>query len=83
MFAHIAYERQRQIKSAIIDDALRRIGRITLDAPAEVVASPVDGYRMRARLHVRNGRIGFFREGTHSLCDAGVDATAARRHDRA
>ncbi|MEO7157428.1 MAG: RsmD family RNA methyltransferase, partial [Vicinamibacterales bacterium] len=37
----------------------------------EVTASPVDGYRMRARLHVRNGRIGFFREGTHSLCEAG------------
>jgi 23S rRNA (uracil1939-C5)-methyltransferase len=69
VFAHIAYGRQRQIKSAIIDDALRRIGRITLDSPAEVVASPVDGYRMRARLHMRNGRIGFFREGTHSLCD--------------
>jgi 23S rRNA (uracil1939-C5)-methyltransferase len=34
------------------------------------VASAVDGYRMRARLHVRNGKIGFFREGTHSLCDA-------------
>jgi 23S rRNA (uracil1939-C5)-methyltransferase len=70
VFAHIAYERQRQIKSAIIDDAFRRIGRITLDTPADVVASPVDGYRMRARLHMRNGRIGFFREGTHSLCDA-------------
>ena len=25
---------------------------------------------MRARLHVRGGRIGFFREGTHELCDA-------------
>jgi 23S rRNA (uracil1939-C5)-methyltransferase len=24
---------------------------------------------MRARLHVRGGRIGFFREGTHDLCD--------------
>jgi 23S rRNA (uracil1939-C5)-methyltransferase len=70
VFAHIAYERQRQIKSAIIDDAFRRIGRITLDSAAEVAASPVDGHRMRARLHVRNGRIGFFREGTHSLCDA-------------
>ena len=70
VFAHIAYERQRQIKSAIIDDAFRRIGKITLESFAEVVASPVDGYRMRARLHVRNGRIGFFREGTHSLCDA-------------
>ena len=70
VFAHIAYERQLQIKSAIVEDAFRRIGRITLDSPAEVVASPVDGYRMRTRLHVRNGRIGFFREGTHSLCDA-------------
>ena len=24
---------------------------------------------MRARLHVRGGAIGFFREGTHDLCD--------------
>jgi len=70
VLAHIAYERQRSIKAAIIEDAFRRLGRITLDAPVEVVASPIDGYRMRARLHVRNGRIGFFREGTHSLCDA-------------
>ena len=70
VFAHIAYERQRRIKSAIIEDAFRRIGRIPLESPVEVAASPVDGYRMRARLHVRNSRIGFFREGTHSLCDA-------------
>jgi 23S rRNA (uracil1939-C5)-methyltransferase len=25
---------------------------------------------MRARLHGRNGRLGFFREGTHEICDA-------------
>jgi tRNA/tmRNA/rRNA uracil-C5-methylase (TrmA/RlmC/RlmD family) len=25
---------------------------------------------MRARLHVRGGKVGFFREGTHQLCDA-------------
>jgi len=71
VFAHIAYDRQRLIKAAIIDDAFRRLGRITLDSPVEVLASPIDGYRMRARLHVRNGRIGFFREGTHSLCEPG------------
>ncbi len=70
VFAHVAYERQRAIKSAIIDDTLRRLGRVTLETPVEVAGSPLDGYRMRARLHVRNGRIGFFREGTHSLCDA-------------
>lgn len=72
VLAHINYERQRAIKAAIIDDAFRRLGRVTLDAPVEVTASPIDGYRMRARLHVRGGRIGFFREGTHSLCDAGL-----------
>lgn len=70
VFSHVAYPRQRALKSEIITDALRRIGRITLDAPLEVVPSPVDGYRMRARLHVRDARIGFFREGTHTLCDA-------------
>lgn len=70
VLAHIAYERQRAIKTAIIEDTLRRLGRITTSAPVDVAASPIDGYRMRSRLHVRNGRIGFFREGTHLLCDA-------------
>jgi 23S rRNA (uracil1939-C5)-methyltransferase len=72
VFAHVAYDRQRQIKSEIITDAFRRIGRVTLEAPAEVIGSPVAGYRMRARLHVRGRRIGFFLEGTHTLCDAAV-----------
>ena len=71
VLAHISYERQRALKAEIIVDAFRRIGRITLDQPIAVTGSPVDGYRMRARLHVRGGRIGFFREGTHSLCEPG------------
>ena len=70
VLAHIRYERQLELKTAIIEDSLRRLGRITLDARPPVTGSPVDGYRMRARLHVRNRKIGFFREGTHSLCDA-------------
>lgn len=70
VFAHIAYPRQLTLKAAIVEDAFRRLGRLTLEAPVPVMPSPVEGYRMRARLHVRGGRIGFFREGTHSLCDA-------------
>jgi 23S rRNA (uracil1939-C5)-methyltransferase len=70
VFAHIAYERQRRLKAEIIRDALGRIGRVPLAAPPEVLASPERGYRMRARLHARHGRLGFFREGTHELCDA-------------
>ncbi len=72
VLAHIEYQRQRQIKSAIVEDAFRRVGKIQLEQPVVVTGSPVDGYRMRARLHVRGGRIGFFREGSHAICDAAV-----------
>jgi len=70
VFAHIAYERQRRLKGEIIQDALGRIGRVPLAAPPDVLGSPERGYRMRARLHARGARLGFFREGTHELCDA-------------
>jgi 23S rRNA (uracil1939-C5)-methyltransferase len=69
VFAHIAYPRQRQIKADIIRDAFTRIGRLPLPAAPEVVGSSETGYRMRARLHVQGTRIGFFREGSHQLCD--------------
>ena len=69
LYAHIAYPRQLEIKSQVIADAFTRIGRIGLPAPVPVAGSPEDGYRMRARLHVRGSRLGFFREGTHDLCD--------------
>jgi 23S rRNA (uracil1939-C5)-methyltransferase len=69
-YAHIAPAAQRRLKADVIVDALRRLGRITLDEPPDVEASPETGYRLRARLHVRGGRAGFFEEGTHTLCDA-------------
>ena len=71
VYAHVAYDRQRALKGLIIQDALGRIGRVPLASPPDVVGSPEEGYRMRARLHVHEGRLGFFREGTHELCDAG------------
>src|SRR5688572_24485024 len=69
VFAHITYERQVRLKAEIICDALGRIGRVPLSTLPDVVPSPERGYRMRARLHVRDGRLGFFREGSHELCD--------------
>ncbi len=68
-FAHIDYPRQLTIKADIITDGLARIGRVTPPAPVAVTGSRSDGYRMRARLHASRGRLGFFREGTHQLCD--------------
>lgn len=69
VYGHIGYPRQLALKAAIIEDAWRRIARQVLDRPVQVVSSPERGYRTRARLHARDGRFGFYREGTHVLCD--------------
>jgi tRNA/tmRNA/rRNA uracil-C5-methylase (TrmA/RlmC/RlmD family) len=69
LYAHVAYPRQLEIKGQVIADALSRIGRVPMAAPVTVAASQPEGYRMRARLHVHGRRIGFFREGTHEICD--------------
>jgi 23S rRNA (uracil1939-C5)-methyltransferase len=68
VLAHAVYEAQLRLKAAIIDDAFRRVGGCPLSAVPEVVASPTTGYRMRARMHVRGGQVGFFREHSHDLC---------------
>jgi 23S rRNA (uracil1939-C5)-methyltransferase len=71
VLAHVTYERQLQIKSDIVRDAFARIGRLPLDTSPAVTGSPEEGYRMRARFHVRGGRIGFVREGSHEICAVG------------
>jgi 23S rRNA (uracil1939-C5)-methyltransferase len=70
LYAHIAYPRQLELKSLVVADAFRRVGHLALPGDVTVAASPEEGYRMRARLHVRGRLAGFFREGTHELCDA-------------
>ena len=69
-FAHIEYRRQLALKSEIIRDGFRRVGHITLDESPSVVGSPERGYRMRARLHVGDDRVGFLEEGSHRVCSA-------------
>ena len=72
VFAHIEYGAQCRLKGEVIRDALARVGRIPIEGPVEVAPSPESGYRMRSRLHLRGGRAGFFLEGTHQVCDAGM-----------
>jgi 23S rRNA (uracil1939-C5)-methyltransferase len=70
LYGHITYPRQLLLKSEVIVDAFARIARIPLTEPISVAPSPEEGYRMRARAHVRDSGWGFFREGTHDVCDA-------------
>ncbi len=68
-FAHIAYPRQVRLKAEIIEDTFVRIGRIPLPQHVNIRSAAEHGYRMKARFHIRNGRAGFYREGTHETCD--------------
>ena len=68
-YAHIEPARQLSLKAEIVRDTFRRIARQPLTVDLAQHGSPAHGYRMRARLHVQGSRIGFYREGTHALCD--------------
>lgn len=69
-YRHIAYERQRQLKSQVISDTLRRIANLPGLDSIPVAPSPERGYRMRARFHLGPSGLGFLREGTHTVCAA-------------
>jgi 23S rRNA (uracil1939-C5)-methyltransferase len=69
VLAHVSYPRQLQLKGEIVHDAFARLAHLPIaDGPA-LIGSPEEGYRTRARFHVREGRVGFYREGSHELCD--------------
>lgn len=67
-YAHITPDRQHRLKAEVVVDAFQRIARLPIALPL-VHAGAERGYRMRVRLHVRDGRLGSFREGTHEVCD--------------
>ncbi len=68
-YAHIAYDRQLALKRDLVEDAFSRIAKLALPADVRLHASPERGYRMRARLHVDGGQVGFYRQASHDLCD--------------
>lgn len=82
-YAHIAYDEQLRLKADLVRDALTRLARLPAPTDLPVAASPESGYRMRARLHVRDGRVGYFLEGTHDICDAAQSGQLSKEALRA
>ena len=79
-YAHIAYDRQLALKRDLVEDAFSRIAKIAVPTGVTLHASPERGYRMRARLHVENGQVGFYRQASHDICDA---MSSGQLHDGA
>ena len=71
LLSHVQYEHQLDLKAEILRETFSRVGKLTLSARPVVTSSPEQAYRMRARLHAVRGHVGFFREGSRAICDAG------------
>lgn len=73
-FQHLEYTAQLAAKSSFLRESLRRIGRIEWPHEIEVIPSEEFGYRSRAEIKVDRDeegrtRIGYFRAGTHEVCE--------------
>ena len=69
---HLTYPAQLAAKRTIVEDALRRIGRLEPPTVWPTIPSTLEyGYRHRARLHTARRddatAFGFFRSGTHDV----------------
>ena len=64
---HLRYDRQLEIKEAILRETLQRAGRFHWDGPIQVFSGPDRNYRLRATFHVRDRRVGFVRERSNTV----------------
>jgi 23S rRNA (uracil1939-C5)-methyltransferase len=66
---HVAYSAQLAAKAKILEDALRRLGKLEPPGKVEITPSPSPyGYRGRARVIAQGGRVGWRRRRSHAVC---------------
>lgn len=67
-YQHAPYGMQLALKRDILEDQLRRIGKIAPPAEIGVVAGEPWGYRNRVQLHIANGALGYREAQSNKLC---------------
>lgn len=67
-YQHLGYEQQLVLKHRQVEETLRRVGRLAEVPMRPIVPSPQPyEYRNRVRVHVRDGRAGFYAHRSHEL----------------
>jgi 23S rRNA (uracil1939-C5)-methyltransferase len=84
---HLDYRAQLTVKAELVREALRRIGKLEWTRDIEVKHAAELGYRSRAELQIaRDGRLatglGYFRAGSHQVCDVRACPILAPELDR-
>ena len=67
-YQHAPYELQLSLKRSILEDQLRRIGKIEPPAEIEVVAGEPWNYRNRVQLRTDRAELGYRQAQSHRLC---------------
>ncbi len=67
-YQHAAYQAQLELKRGILEDQLRRIGKIAPPAEIGVLAADPLFYRNRVQLHIANGALGYREAQSRKLC---------------
>lgn len=69
-YQHISYAHQLDLKARQVEQAMRRIARLTDPPMRPIVPSPLPyAYRNRITVHVQDNVVGFFRRDVHELMD--------------
>jgi len=67
-YQHAPYDLQLALKRAILEDQLRRIGKIEPPSEIAVVAGEPWNYRNRVQLHIAGTQLGYREAQSHKLC---------------
>jgi 23S rRNA (uracil1939-C5)-methyltransferase len=69
-YQHMSYSHQLEIKSRQVEQAMRRIARLSDPPMRPIVPSPLPyGYRNRVTVHAQDDVVGFYRRDVHELMD--------------
>lgn len=67
-YQHIDYASQFEQKQAILREVLQRVGKIEFAGEIGVVSSEPWQYRNRVQVHIQDGAVGYFAQGSRDLC---------------
>ena len=69
-YQHISYAHQLELKAKQVEQAMRRIGKMTEPPMQPIVPSPLSyAYRNRITVHAQDDVVGFYRRDVHQLMD--------------
>ena len=71
VYRHISYEEELKIKQKSVEDAIKRIGKVDLDAQPIVSNNKPYGYRNKAQYPIsENYSVGFFANHSHRIIES-------------